>query len=174
MVSGSAEVIRMSSSDDSSQPQATRMILDMRRHVQQIRNQFWSEGVDGGFSPRTKRELAKVAIQYWDMLYEFRSESILDEGDFPDITPVRSRLGKQTEVVTKSKRLGQSTTVKSVPAITELSDWYLVELTEDLDDLAKKLGFGAKATSGKGELYSIKRDPEDYDDPVSDDVPKPK
>jgi len=70
--------------------------------------------------------------------------------------------------------LGQSTTVKSVPAITELSDWYLVELTEDLDDLAKKLGFGAKATSGKGELYSIKRDPEDYDDPVSDDVPKPK
>ena len=154
MASGSAGVIRMSSSDDSSQPQATRMILDMRRHVQQIRNQFWSEGVDGGFSPRTKRELAKVAIQYWDMLYEFRSESILDEGDFPDITPVRSRLGKQTEVVTKSKRLGQSTTVKSVPAITELSDWYLVELTEDLDDLAKKLGFAA-STKEKMASYGV-------------------
>jgi len=164
----------MSSADDSSDPQPTRMIYDMRRHVQQIRNRFWREGVDGGFSPSTKRELATAAIQYWDCLWEFREESILDDGDFPDVSPIRDRIGQRTEVVTKSKRLGQSTTVKTVPAVTELSDWYLVELTEELDDLAKKLGFSAKAASGKGELYSIKRDPEDYDDPVSDDVPKPK
>jgi len=133
----------MSSADDSSDPQPTRMIYDMRRHVQQIRNRFWEEGVNGGFSPSTKRQLATAAIQYWDMLWEFRDESVLDDGDFPDISPIRSRIGRQTEVVAKSKRLGQSTTLKTVPAITELSDWYLVELTEDLDDLAKKLGFAA-------------------------------
>jgi len=52
--------------------------------------------------------------------------------------------------------LGQSTTVKSVPAITELSDWYLVELTEDLDDLAKKLGFAA---SPKEKMASYGVDP---------------
>ena len=131
------------SNDDSSDPQPTRMIYDTRRYVQQIRNRFWEEGVNGGFSPSTKRDLATVAIQYWDMLCELRDESVLDDGDFPDITPIRSRIGRQTEVVTKSKRLGQSTTLKTVPAITELSDWYLVELTQELDDLAKKLGFAA-------------------------------
>ena len=161
-------------SSESSDPQPTRMIYDTRRYVQQIRNRFWREGVGGGFSPATKRELATAAIQYWDMLYEFRDASVLDEGDFPDVSPIRERIGQQTEVVTKSKRLGQSTTIKLVPAITELDDWYLVELTERLDDLAKKLGFSAKEASGKGELYSIKRDPDDYDDPVSNDVEKPK
>lgn len=134
------------SDDERNHPQPARMIYDTRRYVQQIRNRFWEEGVNGGFSPSTKRRLATAAIQYWDMLYEFRSESILDDGDFPDISPVRDRIGRQTEVVTKSKRLGQSTTLKTAPAITELSDWYLVELTKELDDLAKKLGFAATTT----------------------------
>ena len=160
-------------SDEQSHPQPARMIYDTRRHVQQVRNEFWREGINGGSAPGTKRELAAAAIQYWDMLYEFRSESILDEGDFPDISPVRDRIGEHVEVLAESKRRGKSKELKTVPAITELNDWYLLELTEDLDDCAKKLGFSAKATSGGGPLYSIKRDPEDYDDPVSEDVPKP-
>jgi hypothetical protein len=133
------------SDDDRGDPQPTRMIYDMRRYVQQIRNRFWEEGVDGQFSPRTKRDLAAAAIQYWDMLYEFRGEHVLEEGDFPDISPVRSRIGETTEVLSQSKRRGGGVGVERAPAVSELDDWYLLELTEDLDDLAKRLGFAANA-----------------------------
>jgi hypothetical protein len=59
---------------------------------------------------------------------------------------VRDRLGRQQEVVVDSPRLGEDHTVKTVPAVNELDDWYLIELSEQLDDLANTLGFGASAT----------------------------
>lgn len=133
------------SDDDSGDPQPKRLIYDMRARVQQIRNRFWEEGVGGQFSATTKRDLAVVAIQYWDMLYEFRDEQVLDEGDFPDITPVRSRIGKTTEVLADSPRRGGGVEVEAAPAVSELDDWYLLELTEQLDDLANRLGFAASA-----------------------------
>ena len=143
-------------------PQPKRMIYAMRRHVQQIRNRFWEEGVNGQFSPRTKRELAAAAIQYWDCLYEFRDEQVLDEGDFPDISPVRSRVGETTEVLGQSPRRSGGQQLRTVPAVTELSEDYLLELTEDLDDLSKQLGFGASAKEttphddiGHGDLASL-------------------
>jgi hypothetical protein len=158
---------------DSEDPQPKRLIYEKKAQLQQIRDRFWEEGVEGRFNPRTKRYIATVALQFWDVLYEYRDESVLSEGDFPDISPVRERIGRMTEQTTRSNRRTGELTVTQVPAIDELDDWYLIELTEQLDDLAKKLGFAAKADSGKGDMYAVKRDPDDYKEPVSDDIPKP-
>ena len=133
------------SDDDRGDPQPKRLIYDIREHVQRVRNRFWEEGVNGQFNPQTKRLLATAAIQYWDVLYEFRDETVLNDGDFPDVSPVRSRIGETTEVLGESNRRGGGQEMRTVPAVTELDDWYLIELTESLDDLAKRLGFGATA-----------------------------
>jgi hypothetical protein len=133
----------MSDDDERSDSAPARLIYRMREHVQQVRNQFWREGINGQPSAATKRELATACIQYWDVLYEFRDESVLEEGDFPDVEPVRSRVGQMTERLEQSGRRGGSQTVRQVPAVMELDGWYLVSLTKDLDDLANRLGFGA-------------------------------
>jgi len=52
---------------------------------------------------------------------------------------------------------GEPSTVKEVPAVRELSTEQLVQITEDLDDLAKKLGFGAKAEE-QTDVYGIDPD----------------
>jgi hypothetical protein len=160
-------------SDDSDDPQPKRMVYEMRERVQRARNIYWEEGVDGHRSTQTKKRLAAVTIQYWDVLFEFREESVLEEGDFPDISRVRSRIGETTDVPAAAGGRSRGGGTKTVPAIAELSADELLELTERLDDLANKLGFGAATASGKGDIYAIKRDPEDYSEPVNDDIPKP-
>jgi hypothetical protein len=163
----------MSNYGDDGDQQPKRLIYEMREHVQQVRNLVWDAGIDGELSVANKRRLAKAAIKYWDVLYEFRDESVLSEGDFPDIEPVRQRVGRKTEVPVASARRGGGEDMKPVPAVDELDDWFLIELTEDLDDLAKKLGFGASAESGTGNIYAIKRDPDSYNEPVKNDIKKP-
>jgi len=166
-------VVTVSSNyDDSEQDsQPKRLIYEMREHVQLARNRVWDAGIEGELSVRNKRMLAKAAIKYWDVLYEFREESVLSEGDFPDIAPVRQRVGRTTEMSGESPRRGGGEQPETVPAIDELDDWYLIELTEALDDLAKKLGFGASATTSRPLYDAGKRD--NYPDPVDDDIPKP-
>lgn len=160
-------------SDDSDDPQPKRLIYKKKEQLQAVRDRFWEEGVEGGFSPRTKRYIATVALQFWDVLHEHRDESVLSDDDFPDVSPIRDRLGRQTKVPVESPRRGGGKTLEDVPAVNDLNDWYLIDVTEQLDDLAKKLGFAAKAASGKGDMYAVKRDPDDYEEPVSDDIPKP-
>ncbi|CAI49734.1 uncharacterized protein NP_7010A (plasmid) [Natronomonas pharaonis DSM 2160] len=136
----------MSSDDDERQDRAPRrMIHDMRRRVQMVRNQYWDEGVEGQVSVQTHKELAAACIQYYDVLYEFRDESVLDDGDFPNIAPLRQRLGQRVERHQPSAGRGRGVSTQTVPAITEIPVEEILQLTEDLDDLAKKLGFGAQA-----------------------------
>lgn len=131
--------------DEQSDREPRRMIYEIRRRVQAARNRYWTEGVDGSVSNETHRELAVAALQYHDVLHEFRGESIIDEGDFPDISPIEDRIGRKVNRPVQSPGLGRPTESQPVPAVTEIGVEQLVQITEDLDDLAKKLGFGAKA-----------------------------
>lgn len=122
-----------------------RLIYEMRRRVQAARNQFWAEGVEGRLSHETHLDLAKTTLQYYDVLYEYRDEDGLDEDDWPDVSPLRDRVGRRIERETKSAGRGRGTSTESVPAVTEIPVEHIVGLTEELDDLAKKLGFSAPA-----------------------------
>lgn len=133
------------SDDDRDDPQPKRMIYEIRRRVQAARNQYWAEGVDGEISNQTHRELAIACLQYYDVLYEFRGESVLDEGDFPDISIIRDRVGHRVPQRQEQPGLSRPAKTTMVPAVTMVPVDRILDLTEDLDDLAKKLGFAAKA-----------------------------
>jgi len=160
-------------SDERDDPEPRRMIYEIRRRVQAARNQYWADGVDAEVSDRTHRELAIAALQYYDVLYEFRDESVLEEDDWPDVEVLRERVGKTVRRRERSDVFGEGTTVREVPAVSEVPVADIVDMTENLDDLAKTLGFGAEAVSGDSELYTIKHDTEHYDDPVQENIPKP-
>lgn len=159
--------------DNRDDPEPRRMIYEVRRRVQAARNLYWADGVDSNLSNETHRELAIAALQYYDVLYEFREESVLEDDDWPDVEPLRERVNKTVRRREESEVFGEPPTTNEVPAVQTLSSDHLVELTEELDDLAKTLGFGAKAASGDSELYTIKHDTEDYDEPVNENVGKP-
>jgi len=134
-------------SDERDDPEPRRMIYEIRRRVQAARNQYWADGVDAEVSDRTHRELAIAALQYYDVLYEFRSEQILDEDDWPDVEVLRERVGKTVRRRERSDVFGEQSTVRQVPAVSEVPVEQIVDITENLDDLAKTLGFGASATA---------------------------
>jgi hypothetical protein len=163
----------MNPSDDSGDTGHERLIREMRYEVQQARNRYWEEGVNGGVSTQTHRDLAAKAVEYYDVLYEYREETILDDGDWPNINDLRSRVGKTTEVVSTAGGRGAGADTETVPAVTQVSIGRILQVTKQLDDLAKKLGFSA-GVSSRRPLYDVgKRDPDEYDDPVKDGIDKP-
>jgi len=152
---------------DRDDPEPRRMIYDIRRRVQAARNQYWAEGVDSNVSERTHRELAVATLQYYDVLYEFRDESVLTDNDWPDINELRDRVGKTVTKRTHSGVFGETTTTNEVPAVTMLPADRIVTMSKDLDDLAKRLGFSATADSST-DVFGI--DPEWDDGDGGDDA----
>lgn len=160
--------------DERDDPQPKQLIYEMRRRVQRARNHYWRDGVNGQVSQDTHLELAEAVVEYWDVLYEFRDESILNEGDFPDIKEVRSRLGKTTQVPQEAPGDTSNKELVEQPAVMDIPTRRLVEISKRLDDLAKQLGFGASVSEKRPIYHAGKLDPEDYDEPVKDTVARPK
>jgi len=158
---------------DDDDPQPKRLIYEKKERLQQIRDRYWEEGVEGQRSNQTKRWLATVMLQFYDVLHEYRDETVLSDDDFPDISPIRERIGEQTTVIQTSKRVGGGQTVETVPAINELSEAYLIDLSEQLDDLAKKLGFSAQPITQRPIYHVGIRNESEYDEPVVDSIAKP-
>jgi len=134
------------SDDDPAARLPSQMIGKKRQRAAKLRDLYIRQSVDNDVSNELIKELASVCLEYWSLLREFREEPAVDPEDFPNIKPLRSRLGDTTRVKTESKERGKSMRYKQVPAVLELDPQYLIEVTHALDDLSQKLGFGARAT----------------------------
>lgn len=152
---------------------AARIVFETRRELQRVRNQYWREGVYGEVSEQTHLELAEKTIEMYDVLFEYRGESVLSKEDFPDMSELRSCIGRMTTIYSNAAGDTPNVEPQRVPAVLQIPVDRIYEKSKELDDLANQLGFSAEVKSGKGDLYAIKLNPEDYDDPVSDDVKKP-
>ena len=159
--------------DDRGGPRAKRLIQDRQERLEQVLDFFTERAAEVSLSPRMKREIAVHIVNYHRVLSNYRDESVLSDGDIPDISPIRERLGRTAEVLGDSARRGGGVQYQEVPAIDELDFWYLEGVANQLEAAAKKLGFWANAESGTGDIYAIKRDPDEYKEPVKDGIPKP-
>lgn len=155
--------------------EAERQIREKAEYVDQIRTAMWERGVSGAFDEGMKRKLAAAAISYHDALRVYRDESVIADGDFPDIAPLKKRLFKEKNVRKRSKRPGDGYEYQRVPAISEVNGEYIIQITYELDDLAKQLGFAAEAASGGMDKYhvSVGRSSADYKAPWNGETPKP-
>lgn len=130
---------------DDGDPHRGEKIRDRGEFVAEIRRALWERGSNGGFDEGLKRKLAAAALSYYEALQIYKDETVVDEGDFPDMSPIRDRMFREKRVRTRCKRSGDGHTYKTVPAISELNGEYVIDVTHQLDQLAKQLGFEPSA-----------------------------
>jgi hypothetical protein len=134
----------MSYDDEGSDPQPKRLIYDAREQVQAVRNEYWRQSVRGYVSTTMRRELATVAIQYYDVLSEHSEEKAIN-GQWDDsVETLREALGSTVEVAVQAPGDTGAVTFEERPAITQLDPDRIVQVTKQLDRIAKELGFGAQ------------------------------
>lgn len=123
-----------------------QFMQEVRRRCKEVREAYYFEAsADTSVSQTTHRELAIAILRYRDALYEHRHE--LENHEFPDISPIRKRLGEQTESTKESPGLRRGTTTQKSPAIIEISIEDLLATAERLDDIAHELGFTTDQSS---------------------------
>ena len=158
-----------SSSPGDSQPR--RLVFQQKEQAIAARNRYRLVEYDGEVDEQTHRQLAVSALQYYDILREYDDEPVLSASDWPDVSPIRERIGETVTRRVESDVFGEDTTVKQLPAIKTVPADRLVAVINQLDKVANKLGFGA-GVEHKRTLYDAgKRD--SYPDPVVDGIPKP-
>lgn len=162
----------MSDRDDGDDPRARRLIMEIRHRVQASRNQVWHELVNyGGVSDSSKRDLATAAVQYWDVLSEFRDDRA-DEWDEEGVDDLKTLLTEEVPVEVPSSGRSRATNTELRPAIVQVQPTALIEATKRLDKLAKSLGFSAAVKTRRDRFHIAKRDNE-YPEPYNEKVATP-
>jgi len=129
--------------DDSDYAEPRHHIYQIRKQAEVVKSRCESLE-DGGLSEEMHKQLVMAAVRYYDSLLEFKSKTIVDDDDYPDMQPIRSRLGRRKEVIVPSPGVGRGPTVDSRPAVIDIPPSELYRIINELDVLAQKLGFGAK------------------------------
>ena len=127
-----------------------RIVRQRIERMEQVLDEVDRQGTHLNVSPGLKRELVSAIVSCHRVLAVLQDESVLDDGDIPDVTPIRSRLNRQTRVRTSSKRRGQSVAYESRPAVDELPINYLIQFSVQLEQAAKKLNFWASGPEQTG------------------------
>jgi len=157
---------------DSGDDRSKKLIQDRQEKLEAVLDMFSRQAAAVELTAEMKREIAIHIVNYHRVLSKFEGESVLSSGDIPDISPIRQRLGRKTEVLTESNGWDATNNFEQRPAVDELEFGYLEEVANQLEAAAKKLGFWASAEATRPLYDAGKR--ETYPDPVDPDIPKPK
>lgn len=125
-------------------------------------------------SMATKVEAAKAIDRLRGLLEDYRNEGALEVSwEERGVDAIRDALTQTTMSTRELDRRGNPEEPVEVKVAAVMSYRELDRIGRELDDIAMELGFGPEPKSGSGDIYEVKRDPEDYDDPIKDDIPKP-
>jgi len=127
-----------------------QLIHDVRRRVQAARSRYWAESVDCDVTEPTHRDLAVVAMQYHDTLVEYRDEPAIQDADWPDISPIQDAMGETIVQRTECQVANEPSQIEEIPAIQTVPTDDIVDITEQLDDIANQLGFAADVEQPDG------------------------
>lgn len=140
----------MSSSDDGSS-RYHQLVLEARWQMQQARNHYWEEQASRGtISSQTQQMIATRALQYYDVLWEFKDDN-------PDVRSLWNDSGvdRIKELGSEKRTIEQdapgdtaATNTVTRTALMTVDPKTVIDLTKKLDDIAKNLGFSA-AVDGK-------------------------
>jgi len=146
---GFRKVVAMSSRDRDSGEGAAQEKHIIRERLEQLElvlDLFSQHAADVNLTPTMKRRIAVVVVNNHRVLSNYEGESVIEDGDIPNISPIRQRLGRTTEVETPTKRRGGGVAYEERPAVDELDYWYLEDAARQLEAVSKKLGFWPDAT----------------------------
>jgi hypothetical protein len=127
------------------------LVREARQQMQNARNIYWREKTsgDGSVSWGVRELLARRAVQYYDILWEYKTErqSVEQAWEESDIETIQE-LANESQAVEVAAP-GRTSNTKEVrkPALAALAPEKLVELTKQLDQIANDLGFAAGVES---------------------------
>jgi hypothetical protein len=131
-------------SDDNDTSRMGRLVSQARVQMQQARSQYWGEGSSGHVSESTLQDLRSSLLQYYDVLREHRSEkAIKEEWDSKEFDQLPEMISTKVTVESDTAGHGSGSSEDTVPYIQTLSAKELVDISYELDDVAKELGFTA-------------------------------
>jgi hypothetical protein len=148
------------------------MIQERQEHLEAVLDALNQRSADLELSPSMKRDLAVATLNVHRMVSKHSDENVIGDGDLPDISPIRERLGQTTKVNQQSPGLKRGVRPTQRSAIDELDMGYLQQAANQTQQAAKKLGFWVSAEASRPLYDAGKR--ETYPNPVDDDIPKPK
>jgi len=131
-------------SGDSTNHEFESVIAGTYRRVLAARQAYREAQLADRVTGRHIKDLAVTAEQYRTVLYEFRDEDALDpEWDERDLDWLDDYLGETVEVEVPGPGMTRNTQTESIPAIQTVDPERIVELTRNLDDVRRELGFAA-------------------------------
>jgi len=139
----------MSSRDDrvDGETRAERLIYDRQEKLEAVLDIFSAQAVDVELTADLKRQIAKQILNYHRVLSKLGDEAVLSESPIPDISPIRERLGRKTEVLVESDGWDAGVSYEQRPAVDELEFAYLEGVADQLETAARQLGYWAGVKS---------------------------
>jgi hypothetical protein len=126
-----------------------------RERAREVRRQFVREwNKDGHVSDRSKIRAGEVAVDYRDVLIDYKPQVATPPWDERELDWIMDYVGRHTTVKVDSPGVGRGTVEQSKPAITQIDARKLYELTKRLDQIWRELGFGADVDESN-HLYQI-------------------
>jgi len=133
--------------DDDADGKPRRFLFDIRETVHEMRAQVRSEMVSsGGVSTGTQEQFAAVLLTYRDALTEFRDEAVLDpEWDERGVDWIeRASRQRVRQASGGGGGIAYGGDTESVPKLVAIDIDPLLEVSHQLDEIAKDLGFAAE------------------------------
>lgn len=136
----------MSQSDDGVETQGfARLILDAQQQMDQARTVYYQERAENGVTAETHAHLHSSLLRYYSILRRYRDENHAEEAWTEYNLDALDDMIRGTEVV-EEPTPGRGSGTRTVRRPKRVSPELAVELSFTLDDIAKDLGFAAKAT----------------------------
>lgn len=142
----------MSSEGDSS-PRVGReqLVKVAQERLYTARERYYRDMLDRGHvSEQTRRELIQAAMEYRSELVQYADESIVEEDwDESGIEWLADLLHETTTVPKEAPGRTSNPERTTRPAVMAVDPSYILEVTHELDHIAKKLGLGLNVTQSE-------------------------
>lgn len=147
----------MSEADDKSAPRPNdhEALQRSRERARDVRRQIVQELTNpSGVTDRTKIRAAQIAIDYRDVLVDYREELAAPPWDERELDWIMELVGETTTREQPQPGVAGGTEIIDRPAFADLNAVRLYQLTKKFDQIWRELGFGAETDTG-ADLHQV-------------------
>jgi hypothetical protein len=130
---------------DVERPNDNEALQEARERAREVRRLFvteWSQ--TGRVSDTTKVQAGRAAVDYRDVLVDYRNEITDPPWQERDLDWIMELVNEQVETEIDGAGLGRGGETETRPAFTQVDPIRLYRLTKSFDEIWRELGFGAE------------------------------
>lgn len=139
-------------SDDGGKSGFETLVRAAREQMQQARSQYYQDKISNGpIRHRTRVNVARAALNYYDVLWEFRDKDQQVKSAWLDSGVDKIQEWSNQDRVVDAPTAGDTsaTQKRTQNALLAADPDHIISLTKQLDYFANELGFGADVDAGR-------------------------